>query len=198
MIKYLLIIFLSLGTGSTQAQKSKKAKNYENDVFSIVIPNGWKKYQDIPKEETVIFQMAPKGEIQEEVYIQSSGNIVIDLKKAPEQAARGSMSYTKFDISEESLRHVNLEAYVQQRVSRFAKRERKYEGESQTVYKKSDDHFIEILKFRTIGSEILMYHLMHFKSRDGKLYMIIFSSPEEKLPKYINDAKVAFASFRFL
>ena len=198
MIKYLPILFLLLGTHPSVAQKTKKAKIYANDVFSISIPYGWKKYQDINKDKTVVFQMAPKGEIQQEYYVKSSGNIVTDLKKSSAQSYRGSLSFIKFDISEEPLEYENLEAFIRNRSARFARRENKFDEESQTVYKESDDHFIEIIKFRNMGSDKLMYHLMHLKSHHGKIYMIIFSSPEDELPKYINDAKIAFASFQFL
>jgi hypothetical protein len=191
MIKYLFLLILFLGTGSLPAQKKKPPKKYENKVFSITIPKRWTKYSDLAKDKTVVFQMAPKSEINSRFYVES--------KESSSPVTReGKFSYVRLDISEEPLKYDNLEEYVQYRILRFSQRENKIDGESQKIYKESDDHYIEILKLKNIGTEVIMYHLMHVRSHKGKLYMMIFSSSEEKLEKYIDDAKQAFASFRFL
>ena len=199
MIKYLLLVFLLLESGSALAQKTKKVKVYENEVFSISIPKKWTTYTDIAKDKTVIFQMAPRSEINSRYYVKSDDGVIIKSKESSSSGSReGKFSYVRLDISEEPLQYDSLEAYVQYRSLRFAQRENKIAGESQKIYKESNDHYIEILKLRNIGSEVLMYHLMHVKSHNGKLYMMIFSSSEEKLEKYIDDAKMAFESFEFL
>jgi hypothetical protein len=198
MIKYLILIVLILESGSSLAQKNKKPKVYENDVFSISIPHGWKKYQDILKEETVVFQMAPKREIDRRLYEKSNNRVILKSKESSSSTSReGEFSYVKLDISEEPLKYENLEAFIEYRMSRFAIRKNKFQGESQTIYEEADNHYVEILKLKNIGSADLMYHMMHVKSHNGKLYMIIFSSPEEKLEKYINEVKQAFESFKF-